>query len=112
MTTTQKPTVRKALKLSLLNTIVGKAGTFLTGIVLARLLTPADFGVYAVAFVALIALLSLNELGVSLAIVRWPGDPERIRPTVTTISTVTSLAVYAACFFAAPAFTGQPDLLV
>jgi O-antigen/teichoic acid export membrane protein len=105
VTTTAKPTVRKALKLSLLNTIVGKAGTFLTGIALARLLTPADFGVYAVAFVALIGLLSLNELGVSLAIVRWPGDPERIRPTVTTISMATSLAVYAACFFTAPAFT-------
>jgi PST family polysaccharide transporter len=104
VTTTRAP-IRKALRLSLLNTVVGKLGTFLTGVVLARLLVPADFGVYAVAFVALVALLSLNELGVSLAVVRWPGDPERIRPTVTTISTVTSVIVYAACWFAAPAFT-------
>lgn len=104
MTATNAP-IRKALRLSLLNTVVGKLGTFLTGIVLARLLTPTDFGVYAVAFVALVALLSLNELGVSLAIVRWPGDPERIRPTVTTISMVTSSVVYAVCWFGAPMFT-------
>jgi O-antigen/teichoic acid export membrane protein len=108
VTTTRAP-IRKALRLSLLNTVVGKAGTFLTGIVLARLLSPHDFGLYAVAFVALIGLLSLNELGVSLAIVRWPGDPERIRPTVTTISMVTSAIVYAVCWFGAPAFTGAMD---
>lgn len=96
--------------MSLLNTVVGKAGTFITGIVLARLLMPHDFGVYAVAFVALIALLSLNELGVSLAIVRWPGDPEHIRPTVTTISVVTSIFVYLLCWFGAPAFTDAMDV--
>ncbi|MBE1466948.1 lipopolysaccharide biosynthesis protein [Kibdelosporangium phytohabitans] len=101
---TTKSPIRKALRMSLLNTVVGKLGTFVTGIVLARLLTPHDFGVYAIAFVALIALLSLNELGVSLAIVRWPGDPERIRPTVTTISVVTSFFVYALCWFGAPVF--------
>ncbi|WP_158881480.1 lipopolysaccharide biosynthesis protein [Amycolatopsis anabasis] len=110
MTTTakhRKPSspIRRALSMSALNTVVGRLGTFLTGIVLARLLTPADFGVYAVAFVALIALLSLNELGVSLAVVRWPGDPERILPTVTTISFVASALLYVACFFAAPSFT-------
>ncbi len=108
MTTTKAP-IRKALRLSLLNTIVGKAGTFLTGIVLARLLTPHDFGLYAVAFVALMGLLSLNELGVSLAMVRWPGDPERIRPTVTTISMGTSVVVYAVCWFGAPAFTAAME---
>ncbi|MBP2322246.1 PST family polysaccharide transporter [Kibdelosporangium banguiense] len=109
MTTTQGP-IRKALRMSLLNTVVGKLGTFVTGIVLARLLMPHDFGVYAVAFVALIALLSLNELGVSLAIVRWPGDPERIRPTVTTISVVTSIFVYLLCWFGAPAFTAAMEV--
>jgi PST family polysaccharide transporter len=102
--------IRKALRFSLLNTVVGKLGTFVTGIVLARLLTPHDFGVYAVAFVALIALLSLNELGVSLAIVRWPGDPERIRPTVTSISMTMSVLVYAFCWFGAPVFTAAMEV--
>ncbi|ONI73525.1 hypothetical protein ALI144C_45265 [Actinosynnema sp. ALI-1.44] len=107
--TTRSP-IRRALRMSLLNTVVGKLGTFATGIVLARLLTPHDFGVYAIAFVALIALLSLNELGVSLAIVRWPGDPERIRPTVTTISVATSVLVYALCWFGAPVFADAMEV--
>ncbi|GAB3493890.1 lipopolysaccharide biosynthesis protein [Amycolatopsis cihanbeyliensis] len=96
--------IRKALSLSALNTVIGKLGTFLTGVVLARLLTPEDFGVYAVALVALTAVLALNELGVSLALVRWPGDPMRIAPTVTTISLVSSGLMYLACFFGAPLF--------
>jgi PST family polysaccharide transporter len=102
MTTTTPAPIRKALSLSVLNTVLGRLGTFLTGIVLARLLTPADFGVYAVALTALITMLSLNELGVSLALVRWPGDPRRIAPTVTTISIGTSLLLYALCWFVAP----------
>jgi PST family polysaccharide transporter len=73
-----------------------------SGIVLARLLSPEDYGVFAVALVALNALLSMNELGVSLAVVRWPGDVRRIAPTVTTVSVAASSALYVACFVAAP----------
>ncbi|SDY60927.1 polysaccharide transporter, PST family [Amycolatopsis xylanica] len=112
MTTKESSKVRRALGLSLLNTVVGRLGTFLTGIVLARLLAPEDFGVYAVALVALTAMLSLNELGVSIAIVRWPGDPKRIAPTVTTISVLSSVLLYAACFVTAPVFSaamGAPE---
>ena len=53
--------------------MVGRVGTTLMGIVLARLLVPEDYGIYAAALVALNALLSMNELGVSLAIVRGPA---------------------------------------
>ena len=79
-------TAGRALAWSLTNTMVGRVGTVAIGVVLARILGPDEFGTYAVAFVALIALLSFNELGVSLAIVRWPGHPATIAPTVTTIS--------------------------
>ncbi|OLR90799.1 oligosaccharide flippase family protein [Actinokineospora bangkokensis] len=104
--------VRKALVLSFLNTVTGKLGTLLTGILLARILAPQDFGAFAVALVALSAVLAINELGVSLALVRWPGDPRDIAPTVTTISLVSSGLLYAACFFGAPAFSaalGAPE---
>lgn len=105
-------TVRKALSFSALNTVLAKLGSFLTGVVLARLLVPEDFGVFAVALVVLSAVLSMNELGVSLALVRWPGDPLRIAPTVTTISMGSSVLLYAVCWFGAPAFSaalGAPD---
>ena len=68
------------------------------------MLGPHAFGTYAVAWVALLAVLSLNDLSVSLAIVRWPGDPAEIAPTVTTIAVTGSAAMYAVCFFGAPGY--------
>lgn len=96
--------IRRALTLSFLNTLVGRLGTLAVGITLARLLSPADFGVYAVALVALTAMLSFNELGVSLALVRWRTDPREIAPTITTISLLSSAGLYLGSWFAAPAF--------
>ncbi len=107
--TPEKPDrkVSRALGMSLLNTAIGRLGTVITGIVLAHILTPADFGAFAVALVALAALLSINELGVSLALVRWPGNPRDIAPTVTTISIVSSAVLFVICWFAAPEFALQ-----
>lgn len=96
-------TARRALGWSFLNNIVGRVGTSLTAIVLARILLPSEYGVYAVALVGLTALLSMNELGVSLAVVRWPGDVSRIAPTVLTIAMGFSGLLWLAAFLAAPA---------
>lgn len=106
------PTASRALVLSLLNTLISKFGTIGIGIVLARMLGPAEFGTYAIAFVALIAILSFNELGVSLAIVRWPGDPKEIAGTVTTISVLSSTVIFIGAYVLAPYFAaamGDPE---
>lgn len=95
----------RAFGWSFLNTAVGRFGTLAIGIVLARVLGPAQFGTFAVATVALFAVLSFNELGVSLAIVRWPQDPRSIAPTVTTISVITSALLTVAVWLAAPSFS-------
>ena len=109
MTATVTPDVRanagRALAWSLLNTAVAKFGTVAIGIALARMLGPEEFGTFAVATVALLAVLSFNELGVSLAIVRWEGDPADMAPTVTTISTVMSAVLAHGDGPAARAFT-------
>ncbi|HST64569.1 MAG TPA: lipopolysaccharide biosynthesis protein [Mycobacteriales bacterium] len=94
---------KRALGWSFLNNIVGRVGSSLTAIILARILVPEDYGVYAVALVVFNALLSVNELGVSLAIVRWPGKVDRIAPTVVSLSLGFSALLYAGCFLAAPA---------
>ncbi len=94
----------RALGWSFGSTLLNKVSLFGIGVMLARLLGPHAFGTYAVAYVALVALLNFNELGVSLAIVRWPGDPREIIPTVTTISLLVSAIIYTGCFFAAPAY--------
>ena len=70
-------TARRRMWWSIANNLVGRVGTTLMGIVLARLLVPEDYGMYAAALVALSALLRVNKLGVSLAIVRRPGDVSR-----------------------------------
>ena len=76
----------RALGWSFLSNAGARFGTLAIGVLLARLLGPHAFGTFAVALVALLAVLSFNELGVSLAIVRWQGDPAEIAPTVTTLS--------------------------
>ncbi|MDT9592548.1 oligosaccharide flippase family protein [Nocardioides zeae] len=85
-----------------MNTALSKVAGLATGIAIARIVGPEEFGTFAVAFVALMAVLAFNDLGVSLAIVRWPGDPRRIAPTVTALS-VASSAVLAAAMAAAAA---------
>jgi len=97
-------TAARALGWTFISNALSKLGTVGIGVVLARMLGPHTFGTYAVAWVALLAMLSLNDLSVSLAIVRWPGDPAEIAPTVTTIAMTGSVAMYAACFAGAPAY--------
>jgi O-antigen/teichoic acid export membrane protein len=97
--------VRRGVRWSMINTLIMRMGNFLTGVVLARgLLGPRDWGLYAIGLVALAVLLSANELGVSLAIVRWEGDPKRFAPTVLTLSAACSGLLYLVLFAAAPQF--------
>jgi PST family polysaccharide transporter len=95
---------QRALGWSLASTLLSRLSTLVIGIALARILGPEEFGTFAVALVVLTAVLSFNELGVSLAIVRWPDDPDEIAPTVATLSVLSSLLVYAGCYLGAPAF--------
>lgn len=105
--------IRKGVRWSFINTVVMRLGNFLTGVILARgLLGPRDWGLYAVGLVALAVLLSANELGVSLAIVRWDKDPKKFAPTVLTLSFGSSAILYLILFIAAPQFArllGAPD---
>jgi O-antigen/teichoic acid export membrane protein len=94
----------RAVAWSFVSSALGKLATIVIGVVLARMLSPREFGVYAVAYAALRILVSLNDLGLSLAIVRWPGDPGEIAPTVATIAALVSLVMYGGCYLGAPAY--------
>ncbi|MFE4257805.1 oligosaccharide flippase family protein [Streptomyces sp. NPDC056883] len=99
--------VGSAARWSLVNTVVMRLGNFAMGIVLARFfLGPEAWGVYGIAQTVLLVLLSANELGVSLAIVRWEGDPRRFAPTVLSLSAASSCLLYAVLFALAPAVAG------
>lgn len=95
--------VRRGVRWSFVNTIVLRIGNFLTGVVLARgLLGPRDWGLYAIGLAVLAVMLAANEMGVSLAIVRWEGDVRRFAPTVLTLSTLSSALLYGLLYAVAP----------
>ncbi|MER6196297.1 oligosaccharide flippase family protein [Streptomyces sp. NPDC001586] len=99
--------VGSAARWSLINTVVMRLGNFATGIILARFfLGPEAWGVYGIAQTVLLVLLSANELGVSLAIIRWEDDPRRFAPTVLTLSALSSGLLYVVLFAVAPAVAG------
>lgn len=104
--------VAGALRWSMANTIVTRAAQLGLGIVLAHLLAPREFGVYAVALVVINITMSISELGASVALVRYEGDPADIAPTVTTIAYASSGVLATVSFIGAPYFAdamGAPD---
>ena len=96
--------VKRGLKWAFAGAFAVRFGTFLTGLILARILSPRDFGVYAVAFVALLVTASVNDIGIEATLVRWPHDLDEVAPTATTIVMAFSTALFVAFWFAAPAF--------
>lgn len=102
----------KGLRWSAGNIVIGRALSMVSSIVLARILTPEVFGVFAIALVVLTGLISMNDLGVTNAIVRWPGDPTRATRTATTLAWTTSVTVCVIAVSAAPmlaAWSNAPE---
>lgn len=105
--------VKSGVLWSALNTIILRVANFCVTALLARtVFGPQAFGIYAVSQVILNLLLSANEAGVSLAIVRWEGDIRRFVRTVCTLSLASSTALYILLFATAPALArslGSPQ---
>jgi lipopolysaccharide exporter len=67
-----------------LSTIMLRLGSLVVGIIMARLLAPEQFGVYAVALTVQSILITVADLGLSADLIRT-DRPERIAPTVATL---------------------------
>ena len=80
-------------------------GTLLIGLVLARLVGPAELGVFGIAVVVLLGVHSIGQFGMGTALAVWRDAPERMAGTATTVALTTSVAVYAACYAGAPALS-------
>lgn len=104
--------VRSGARWSMINTLVLRVANFTVGVVLARtVFGPQAWGLYAISQLVLSVLLSANEMGVSLAVVRWEGDVRGIARTALTLSLASSTALCALLFFFAPSvasFLGSP----
>lgn len=105
--------VRRGTLWSALNTLILRIANFSSTVVLARtVFGPHAFGLYAASMVILNLLLSANEMGVSLAIVRWEGNVRKFAGTVFTLSVASSTLLYGALYGAAPVLArmlGSPD---
>jgi PST family polysaccharide transporter len=91
---------------------ITKVGSFATSLVLARLLVPDDFGVYAVALAATQFVIHINDVGLIPATIQWRGKLEEMAPTAATLAAFFSFVVYAGFWFTAPwfaQFSGVPE---
>jgi O-antigen/teichoic acid export membrane protein len=98
--------VSRALQWIFMDAVSARFGTLVIGLVLARMMAPAEFGAFGVVVIALLGVHSVGQLGVGGAIISWRDSPREIAPTVMTISVACSAALYAACYEGAPAFAG------
>jgi len=92
----------RGLKWSVAGTLVNKAGSFALGLILARLLAPADFGVFAVAFATMQLVMVVNDVGLIAATVQWRGALEEISATATVMAMAFSVLIYLGFWMAAP----------
>jgi O-antigen/teichoic acid export membrane protein len=96
--------VRVNLGWSFLNQISARLLSFASGIVLARLLVPRDFGIFAVALIAIEALQSLNDLGLLTGLVREQGDYMAMARTGVTLALSSSVVLFIVSLLAAGPF--------
>jgi O-antigen/teichoic acid export membrane protein len=92
----------RAAQWRLAGSSVGALSQLVVGVLLARLLTPADFGVTALAYVVLGLAQPLGDLGMGNAIVQRADLTDRHIRTAFTFSTLMGLVVAAVLVTVAP----------
>lgn len=78
--------VRRGAAWATASNLVMRFASIAVTVLLARLLSPGDFGTFAVALAVYMIVASLAELGMGSAVARSAEEPEGIAPTVATIS--------------------------
>jgi PST family polysaccharide transporter len=86
-----------------LNSFVLRLAQFGVGVIVARLIAPEEFGVFAVALIVHAIVSNVSDLGVSAAIVRTDRNLDDVAPTVFTIAVISASALTTAMFLTAPA---------
>ena len=87
---------------SFLDNIANQGVTFLVGLVLARLLTPAEYGVMAIITIFIAVSTSIVDSGFSNALIRKVDSRRIDYNTVFYFNLVVSLLLYVVLYFAAP----------
>ena len=80
----------------LLNSFAARVLDVVAGLVIARVVSPNEFGTYTVALLVMAIVLSMNEAGLSVAVIRWKEGVDRVTPTAVSCSLASSAAWFRA----------------
>ena len=84
-----------------------------TTVILARLLSPQEFGLVALGLLVLTYLDVLRQFGISSALIQWPDDDDLMATVAFWLSLISGVVIAAAAMVLAPlvaAFFRQPEL--
>lgn len=93
--------VRRGAVWATASNLVMRFASIAVTVLLARLLSPEDFGTFAVALAVFLIVASLAELGMGSAVARSAEEPEGIAPTVVSISIAVSAGLAVLMFVGA-----------
>ena len=113
MSTLKDKTVR-GVRWSLIDNVASSGISFLVGIVLARILSPAEFGILGMIAVFIAISNSIVDSGFSSALIRKTDANDLDYNTVFYFNLLIGIILYAVLFFCAPAissFFHEPVLI-
>lgn len=100
---------------SFIDGVSGQGITFLVGLVLARLLSPEEYGLIGIITIFIAVFNSIVDSGFSNALIRKNDAKDIDYNTVFIVNLVISLVLYGVLFISAPAvskFFNQPQLTI
>lgn len=114
MTKTLKQTSFKGLTWSFIDNLAGSGVSFITGIILARLLSPSDFGIVGMVTIILAFANTIIDSGFSVGLIRKVICSDAEYSTVFFFSVAMSIFIYCIIFLTAPyvAFFFNEDQLI
>ena len=92
----------------------GRALAAIKLIILARLLSPDDFGLFGIMMLATMALNTFTQTGFDKALIQFPDDTESHLDTAWTIQILRGVLLATVLFFSAPLiawFFGEPRII-
>ncbi len=111
--------VRAGLTWNVSSSLIAEAIRFVRSVVLARILVPEDFGLFAMALTIVAALNALTTVGLSRTIIANKFDTtDELKAHLDTVWTVELIRTFiiallvAACAFPMARFYGQPQLKI
>ncbi len=98
--------VRRGAMWSGFSSLAVKVGNIAVMVVVVRLVTPTEFGVFAASLTVALILGSFADWGVSAFLSRAAVDPEKVAPTVAFVAVVSSCGLAGLTLVGAPFLAG------